>query len=110
MKNLFFARWKLTNEPGLWLGSIVADFCGSAMGMAWMYRESFLYHWFHLFAPIIILIHFFLLFSLFQDILSEKVSKNKVNKFLCIVLFIFQVIVTIGVFIPLILIFFNVWT
>ena len=102
-------RFKIDNSIYIVLGGLVLDFFGSVLGVAWMYKETVLYSYLKLFISVFVILFVLIFVNLFVHIISEKVSNNGLYKFLFIAFFLFQIIMAIGIFLPLGLILIDVW-
>ena len=102
-------RFKIDNSIYIVLGGLVLDFFGSVLGVAWMYKETVLYSYLNSFISVFVVLFVLIFVNLFVHIISEKVSRNRPYKFFFIAFFLFQIIMVVGVFLPLSLILIGVW-
>ena len=102
-------RFKIDSSIYIVLSSLVLDFFGSAVCVAWMYKDTVLYRYLKLFISVLVVLFVLIFVNLFVHIISEKVSNNGLYKLLFITFFLFQIIMAIGIFLPLGLILIGVW-
>ena len=102
-------RFKIDSSIYIVFSSLALDFFGSALGVAWMYKETVLYSYLNSFISAFIVLFVLIFVNLFVHIISEKVSRNRPYKFFFIAFFLFQIIMAVAIFLPLSLILIGVW-
>lgn len=104
-----FQRLRIKNEALLIGGSLLLDFFGSALGIAWMYKDTPLYRNFDPLVIFLLILHTLLFINLLVYISDGSIKMSGLVKTFYILFFLFQCIMTLGIFLPLTLILTGLW-